>query len=270
MACHLIERASSLSPGEPRCKPSYIQRMWNLLKILSELLLPPGGLVMLAVIGIALRRRHPKLAISCGTVAVTLLIVLSLPVVGWWLGKNQARANYSPPPWPDADAIVVLGGGRRGYAVEYDADETAGVSTLERLRYAVYVARKLNKPILVAGGKPLGGTRSEGEIMQDILTNEYKLPARWVETESNDTAQNAKLSSEILRREYVKRIYLVTHADHMARAQANFETMGLEVVPIATGFVPKAALSIDYFLPSFNGMAASRWQIYNIVTRLRG
>ena len=244
--------------------------MWNLLKIISELLLPPGGLVILAVIGIAVRRRHPKLAISCGLAAIALLIVLSLPVVGWWLDQNQARASYSPPPWPGADAIVVLGGGRRGYAVEYGADEKAGVSTLERLRYAVWVARKLNKPILVTGGKPLGGTRSEGEIMQDILTNEYLLPAKWVETNSNDTAQNAKLSSAMLLREDVKRIYLITHADHMARAQSSFEATGLVVIPLATGFMPKAELSIDYFLPSFNGMAASRWQIYNIVTRLRG
>ena len=244
--------------------------MWIFLKIISELLMPPGGLVILAVVGIALRRSYPRLAISCGVTAVALLIVLSLPVVGWWLDQRSVQATYTPPPWPDADAIVVLGGGRRGYAVEYGADETAGVSTLERLRYTAWVARKLDKPILVTGGKPLGGTRSEGEIMQGILTDEYRLPARWVETDSNDTAQNAQLSSAMLRREGVKRIYLITHADHIARAQSSFEATGLVVIPLATGFTPKAELSVDYFLPSFNGMAASRWQIYNIVTRLRG
>lgn len=232
--------------------------------------MPPNGLLLLACLGILIRRRFPATGLAFGAAALCLTIVLSLPSFGWWLDRQQPHLRYIPPPWPDADAIVVLGGGRRGFAAEYGEDITAGVSTLERLRYAAHIARELNKPILVSGGAPLWGAQQpEGDIMRDILVNEFGLPVQWVERTSIDTLENAKNSASMLRASGVSRIYLVTHADHMPRAQANFEAQGLLVVPLATSFTPISSLSSSYFIPSFDGMAGNRWRLLNMLSALR-
>lgn len=240
--------------------------MWNILKILGELLLPPNGLVLLALLGtlLALRWRKTGVAISVG--ATVLMLILAMPAVSWWMTRDQPAATPVPKPWPEADAVVVLGGGRRGYALEYDTPETAGPGTLERVRYAARVARQTGKPLLVSGGKPLGGARSEAEIMQEILRDEYGLPVRWVEAESVDTASNARLAAPLLLRDGIRRIYLVSHADHLPRASAEFRLHGLTVVPLGTGFLPTAVLTSDYFIPSFAGTAGSRWHLYNRIS----
>jgi uncharacterized SAM-binding protein YcdF (DUF218 family) len=244
--------------------------MWMFLKVAAELLMPPNGLLLLACVGILLRRRFPAAGLACGVLAVVSAVVLSTPLLGLWLDRNQPHLSYVAAPWPDAEAIVVLGGGRRGFAAEYGQELTAGVSTLERLRYTAKIARELKKPILVSGGAPLwGAAQPEADIMRDILSNEYGLPVRWVERESNDTLENAKNSAEILKAAGITRIYLVTHADHMTRARSNFQDRGLIVVPLATGFTPTATLSSWFFIPSFEGLAGNRWRILNRLSMLR-
>jgi uncharacterized SAM-binding protein YcdF (DUF218 family) len=245
--------------------------MWTLLKIFAELVMPPNSLVLLACIGILLRRRYPALGLTCGLSAIALTVVLSMPALGWWLDRSQPHLSYAAPPWPPADAIVVIGGGRRGFAVEFGVELTAGVSTLERVRYTATLSRRLNKPILVSGGAPLwGAAQPEADIMRDILAREYGVPVRWVERESNDTLENAVKSAALLKADGVTRIYLVTHADHMPRAQSNFEAQGLTVVPLATGFTPIATLSSWYFIPSFDGLIINRARLHNLLASLRG
>jgi uncharacterized SAM-binding protein YcdF (DUF218 family) len=244
--------------------------MWIMLKIASEILLPPNGLVFLACLGIVSRRRFPRFGLSCGITAIFLAILLSIPILGWWLDQQQPHLVYAPPSQGAADAIVVLGGGRREFAAEYGQEITAGVSTLERLRYTAKVARELKTPILVSGGAPMwGAAQPEADIMRDVLVQEYGLPVQWVERSSNDTLENAKNSAAILLPAGVKRIYLITHATHMPRAQANFEAQGFLVVPLATVFTPHTALSSWYFIPSFEGLADNRARIINLVASLR-
>src|ERR1035437_7545753 len=83
-------------------------------------------------------------------------------------------------------------------AREY-AGDTTGPSTLERVRYAAKLFRETGKPILVTGGIPGGiGARSEGEIMRDILQDEFHVPVRWVENQAQESKQNALLSAPLL------------------------------------------------------------------------
>ncbi len=244
--------------------------MWIVLKIASEILLPPNGLIILACVGIATRRRFPRFGLSCGIAAVSLATLLSLPILGWLLDQKQPHLVYVSPTQGAAEAIVVLGGGRREFAAEYGQEITAGVSTLERLRYTAKVARELKAPILVSGGAPAwGAAQPEADIMRDVLVQEYGLPVQWVERTSNDTLENAKNSAPILLAAGVKRIYLITHATHMPRAQANFEAQGLHVVPLATVFTPSTALSSWYFIPSFEALAGNRSRIINWIASMR-
>lgn len=177
--------------------------------------------------------------------------------------------EHIAPPYPPADAIVVLGAGRYLQAPEYRGD-TAAAGTLERVRYAAWLHRETGRPILVSGGRPGGlGIRSEAEIMREILEEEFQVPVRWMEALSEDTLQNAAFSVELLKRDDIGRIYLVTHDFHMARAAEAFRGHAMEVVPMATGFqrpVPESLLS---WLPSFEGLARNRGWIYEALARLK-
>jgi uncharacterized SAM-binding protein YcdF (DUF218 family) len=84
--------------------------------------------------------------------------------------------------------------------------------------------------------------------------------ARWTETASRDTAENASFSARILRGEGVTRVLLVTHALHMKRAQSEFEASGMRVIPAPTGFVHGKGVGDAFFgaMPSA-GTAYAGW-----------
>jgi uncharacterized SAM-binding protein YcdF (DUF218 family) len=58
-----------------------------------------------------------------------------------------------------------------------------------------------------------------------------------LESTSRNTYENGVNSHEILAKEGIKRILLVTSATHMPRAVRVFERQGLEVIPAPTDFL---------------------------------
>lgn len=234
-----------------------------LSRILSELLLPPFGLFALLLLAFALRSRLRRTANALALVSVLLMWTCSCIGVNEWLQPIPTQVSaFSAPPYPPADAIVVLGGDRYLHAPEYGED-TAGPSTLERVRYAAKLARETGKPILASGGRPLDlGLISEAEIMRDILQDEWHQPVRWIEPQSRTTAENAVNSAVILRNNDIQRIYLVTHHHHMTRAMAAFEAAGIDVVPMPTSFPQPESSSPMAWLPTFRGLARNRAWAY--------
>ena len=149
---------------------------WLVTNLIAAALLPPLSLVLLLVAGLILNRRRPRLAMSLILLSTAALYALSTPWVGGLLLKTlEISSPVNPATLRTADAIVVLGGGRRIAAAEYGSDTLNGIS-LERLRYAAHLHRASGLPILVTGGKPGGGTLSEGQIMKHVLQSEYKRP----------------------------------------------------------------------------------------------
>jgi uncharacterized SAM-binding protein YcdF (DUF218 family) len=156
----------------------------------------------------------------------------------------------------DAEAIVILGGGRNRDSVEYGGDSVKHF-TLERLRYGAHLARKLGKPVLVTGGSPEGEGTPEGRIMAAVLEREFRVPVRWVEERSRNTRENARFSAEILAQAGIKRIYLVSHAWHLARAMPEFQAMGLTVIPAGTGYTLDGDVELFDFIPSAQALQTS-------------
>ncbi len=248
--------------------------MHLMMRIIGELIVPPYGLVILSLFGILLIGRFPRLGRLIAIAPIVLLFVLSMPIIPLTLGTGHTYYAYKEEPFPPADAIVILGGGRRPNALEYETPETVGCGTLERLRYGARLARRYQLPILVTGGRPHLGTvrghNAEGDLMRDVLESEYGLPVRWVENQSDDTIGNARLSAPLLHADGIKRIYLVTHADHAARAGQLFEAEGFEVVTTPTHFVPPPIATTNDWIPSFGGLGRSRALLYDWLNRLRG
>lgn len=202
-------------------------------KILTSLLLPPTGPLLIALLGCFLARKRPRLGRSLVWFGLLSLLLLSLPLVSHCL---QAGLQDSPPleyaAARQAQAIVVLAGGSRRDALEYGGD-TLGVFSLERLRYGAWVARRTQLPVLLSGGPVFSGA-PEAVLMRDAMEQEFGLAARWIESDSRTTHENAQRSATLLRAEGINKIVLVTHGFHMRRARAEFIAAGFEVIPAPT------------------------------------
>jgi uncharacterized SAM-binding protein YcdF (DUF218 family) len=162
----------------------------------------------------------------------------------------------------EADAVVILAGGARRYAPEYNVDVPSDVS-LRRLAYGARVARRTALPILVSGG------RGEAAAMREFLVADFGLTPRWVEDASRDTRENAVLSSAILREHGIDTVVLVTSASHMRRAAAEFRLQGLRVItaPVTDYASPEGGLA--KWLPGLAGLRNARTAVYEALALAR-
>lgn len=226
--------------------------------LLEQLLLPPASLVTLAVAGLIARGRWGlRLALA----ASLSLFVLSTPLVSSLLLRSLQEGNASDN---SAQAIVILAAGIVVNAPE-DGGATADALTLERLRYGARVQRRTGLPVLVTGGVLDERAPPIALVMARLLESDYGIKAKWIEARSRSTAENASLSAAILKAAGVGRIYLVTHAWHMARGRLAFERQGFVVTAAGTGYSLGSPLSVGDFLPSAKALVDSYYAIHELV-----
>lgn len=207
-----------------------------LKKILSLLVLPPLAPLLLIVFGLLLATRFRRTGLALGWAGLLTAFLFSTPFsVGWMVRNLEPAGPVSTQALQSAQAIVILGGGKRSHAPEFGG-ETVNRLTLERLRYGARLARKTGLPVLVTGGSGDEG-QPESDLMRATLETDFHVPVRWIESASRDTRENARFSAVHLQAAGVQRIVLVTHAIHMARARAEFEHQGFEVVPAPTAWL---------------------------------
>lgn len=234
-------------------------------KIQALLLLPPGVIIAMALLGFLIQIRWVLVGSLIVALSIAALLILSLPLTGYQL--MQGLESRFPPlrlaaaseAGPLAGAIVILGGGRYIDAAEYGEGDTVNRWTLERLRYGAYLHRLTGLPILVSGGTPYGEATSEAELMQAALKRDFEVEAKWVEDKSANTYGNAKYTKAILDNAGIRRVYLVTHAAHMPRAVWAFENVGISTIPAPMGFTTlnkQDRETLGYF-PSVFGMQLS-------------
>ncbi len=219
-----------------------------LKKFISSLILPPAAPALMVLLGLMYRRRWMGSSLIA-TGLVSMVALSTNAVSSALLMSLQASPALNPVNLPPAGAIVVLAGGLREAAAEYGSDQL-NTFTLERMRYGAWLAKRTGLPILVTGGYKYDGP-TEAQVMAQALRDEYGLSARWVESRSRDTADNATYSAQLLREAKISRVLLVTHAWHMRRALAEFKAVNLDPIPAPTVFarVPNK-LSLEDFLPS--------------------
>jgi len=205
--------------------------------LLEASLMPPLNCLLLAVLGLVLSRKFVKTGRGLMVGGAVLLWLQATPYLSTaLLCSLQTEPALDPEVGAgDAQAIVVLSADVTRHAPEYGRP-TSGAFGLERVRYGAWLQRATGLPMLVSGGVPARGFASLAETMQKDLGQSFDVPVRWIEPRSADTYQNARESAEILERDGVKRILLVTHAWHMPRSRAAFEACGMEVVPAPTSF----------------------------------
>ena len=147
--------------------------------VLEQLILPPGGFILLAVLGLLLMRRYRRLGLSLTASGLGLLYVASLPATAFllmsWLEPTTSSALNAKQIAQNAvqsgkqpQAIVILSAGRHFNAPEYGGD-IPNQFALERIRYGVWLARRTLLPILVTGGLGAEDSPAEAEIIKKII-----------------------------------------------------------------------------------------------------
>lgn len=236
-----------------------------LKKVIAALLLPPLMPLLCCAAGLLLMRRRPHLGRTLTWSGLLLAILFSTPAtLAWLIAPLEDVPVLQQENLEQAEAIVVLGAGARRFLPEY-AGPVPNRLALERLRYGARLARASGLPVLLTGGAPTG-TVPEATLMAASLREDFGVTPRWLEVESLDTADNARLSAVLLREAGIHRIVLVTHAAHMRRSIGEFAAQGLAVVPAPTGFLhdPQDAKELFYYVPgataAYHGWyAAHEW-----------
>ena len=235
--------------------------LFLLKKIFSALILPPTSLILLALLGIYLSRKHPKFVRTLAALSLTTLLILSLPITGnALLHTLETAPPITEAQLKDIQAIVILGGGKNNNAPEYGGIDTINKATLERLRYGAHLQQQTGKPILVTGGAPYGG-RPEADAMAETLKQDFHAKTIWVEDKSNDTAENAAYSAKILKQHNITNIALVSQAWHLPRAKALFKKQGLTVTLAGTGYTIGEQHIIAQWLPDASTLVKSSMAI---------
>jgi uncharacterized SAM-binding protein YcdF (DUF218 family) len=234
-------------------------------KVLAALVLPPTGPLLLALAGLALLGRRPRLGRASAWAGVGSLLLLSLPVVSHALLRSLEPPALDLRKTEDAQAIVILGGGVRRNAAEFGGDTLARL-TLERVRYGALVARATRLPVLVSGGSVDGGT-AEAVLMKRALEQEFNVEVRWSEERSRDTRSNAVDSASILLPAGIRRVVLVAHGFDMPRASAEFASAGFQVTPAPT-VIAGERLTFELpveLLPSMSALQGSYYALYELL-----
>ena len=187
-------------------------------------------------------KRFDHFKIAPLLIIVVCVLFFSSKAGGFLLTASIERAAMliAAPAGKAAQAIVVLTGGDL------------------RVQEAARQYRKTGLPVLASGGD------GEADRIKKQLESDFHVPVKWTEGKALNTEQNAMFSAEILARENIQSIILVTHALHMGRARVLFLASGLEVIPAPTDFSSTASFSWRDFLPSAKGRKLTKSALHEV------
>jgi uncharacterized SAM-binding protein YcdF (DUF218 family) len=234
-----------------------------LYKSLSQLMMPLG----LTFLGLALtlflfNLGKKKSGLTLLLVSFLWLWLWSTPAWSDFIrGRLESSYKYQiPSGYPDADAIVVLGGGVKGYSgLVFPAIDLNRASDRELFASQLYKAGKSQQIILSGGALPVrrGGTSASG--MKIFLIN-LGIPARNIisDTKSRNTIENMEEVTKLMQKTRGRSILLVTSALHMKRAHWLFSRSGLKVIPAPTDFeVIPSSFSLAKYIPDAESLENS-------------
>lgn len=242
-----------------------------MLQELIKLWMIPPALNYIAVLAGLLMLKWFK---SAGRVIIGVsLLSLFLLSTDYIASVLEVSIQEYPPlalaelPQEQRLTIIVAGASQHDKADEYGYATPTSVS-LVRLHYAANLHRQTSFPVMLTGG--LMGKELHSEVLARSFSQEFKIDARWAETKSRSTDENAQYSAEILLPIGRKTILLVTHSYHMKRAVTSFQKAGFTVIPAPTVLSRKLNVRTGrYWIPSASGLQRSSNVIYEYFALVR-
>lgn len=230
--------------------------MFELTKIITAMIMPPFNVLMLWLFALlCFGFKYKKLGYLSTFFGIAILYLFSIPYTSKTLNDSLITEDkLTLQDYRSAQAIVLLGGGIRD-SKELFGKLTTNQIAVERVRYAAFLQKETQLPLLITGSAANG--TSEAKIMADELAMFYQIPTKWLEEKAKTTKENALFSREMLEKEGIKRIVLVTNQWHMQRAKMLFEKQGFEVLPasVGSGATPETyGINLMYFIPQAGAM----------------
>lgn len=207
--------------------------------------------------------RKNRVASTLLGIALIILLLSSNEIFSKWLVRSLEWKYLPNGDIPQAEAIVVLGGGTRPRIAPrpwYEVNEAG-----DRILYGSWLFKQGKAPLLVVtGGRAewLGeGGNPESEDMAAIAEM-LGVPKSAIiqESQSFNTRDNAVNTKQILDKRGINKILLVTSALHMPRSIQIFRKVGFESIPAPTDFLAvqnensKGWASVLELLPSADAL----------------
>ncbi len=241
--------------------------------LLTTLLLPPAGPLLLVFLGLLLAKFKRRWAWGLVFTGTLIMWLASCSATAYGLNRLLLTTYpaVSTSQLQDSQAIVVLGGGVDLHSPEY-GEPILGETAHARLLYGAHLARQSQLPLVYSGGigwgAPSDQNATEAAVAASALQRELGMAFTWVDDQSRDTRENAQRSFEHLSKQGITRILLVTNDWHMQRSVRNFEQAGFVVQPAPMGYTqPPQRFDTD-FLPSGGGMRDTRRVLHEFIGRL--
>jgi len=251
----------------------------------TALLLPPVPVLLLTLVGARLllsRRGLGWLLIVVSVVMIWLsactgaarglsLILLQPPAA---MSFDRVRELRTEGQAKKAVAVVILGAGTEPFAPEYGVS-SLNDSSLERLRYGLWLAGQIGAPVAFSGGVgwAQGGSTPEARVAGRIAAEEFGRPIRWLEEESRDTRENAANTLALLKPAGIRHVVVVTHGYHMDRALRAFVDVAggtVTVEPAPMGLAWRMSLPALEWMPSARGFESMRNVLRELIGKLAG
>ena len=209
-----------------------------LSKLLPLFVYPLGLSCLLLILALVWLWRRP--CWTFGAIALALIILL-LSSNGWvaaYLTRSLEWRSLPPAELPQAQAIVVLGGGVLPAASPRPWIEITDAG--DRILYGarLYLAGKAPILILSGGRIPWRGGGSPESVDMAAIAEWMGVPTEAIlqDPTSQNTYQNAVNVKKILQERGLNQVLLVTSALHMPRSLLIFKQQGIEAIPAATDF----------------------------------
>lgn len=214
-----------------------------LSKFLPPFVYPLGVLLILLVLALVVRR-HPRLKNGLIIAAIVVLLIGSNRWVSYQLAKSLEWRYLPLNPVPQADAIVVLGGGTE--SVQYPRPMVEVNSAGDRVLYAAYLYKQGKAPVILLSGGFItwynGRTTTPAQDMESLMMlMDVPQSALLLQPNSQNTYEDALYSSQMLKEKGIQRVLLVTSAMHMPRSVALFKHQGIDVIPAPVDYGTSSA-----------------------------
>ncbi|MFN9707587.1 MAG: YdcF family protein [Burkholderiales bacterium] len=253
--------------------------------LIPALVLPPVPLILAVWVGALMlptRRAWGRafIGLSCACLWLTHTVGWSDLLARWATTIPEALTHERINELGQQtipSAIVVLGSGVEDYAPEYGTANLTELS-LERLRYAISLSRSTHLPIAFSGGAGWASRQNvtEAETARRIASSEFRAAIQWIDSTSRDTHENAVNTIQMLKKDGIRHIILVTHGWHMRRAAHLFKKqvqhqsalISIETAPMGLGEV--STWPVLRWLPSSEGATRSRRLTLEIIGQIFG
>lgn len=216
--------------------------MFLFLSKLLPLFIYPLGLACL-LIGVALIARLWKRPRVATLSAIAALVVILVGSNGWVAAQLVRSLEWQYVPsstLPNAEAIVVLGGGIKAQTSPRPWIDLAEAG--DRAIYGAQLYQQGKAPLLILSGGRIdwkgGGSASESEDMAKLV-EALGVPKAAIAQDptSLNTYENAVNVKQILQQRGINRVLLVTSAMHMPRSMGIFQKQGIEAIAAPTDFL---------------------------------